>query len=441
LTSSPSALTIAIGEICMSADGDRTPRPSQPRVVDAQAVLEQELDPERGLRSLFTGALAFRVGSLVWMITLNLVSGGFSRPWLAYASFAAATVWTAWLFLHPKDQSRQWALWFDLALTTLLIVVSAYVVPHQAVISPHRLFFATAYPVSTPIMWGMSKRVWGGLGSAAVMSVALFLTRPLNHVPITHVSDVIGVANGSAYFLIAGYTLGVITGALDRSAESIRRTIGVAIEEQDHARWADTARELHDSVLNGLGILKRKLEELQAEVARRSNERERSGVQSELKWLTGYTSDQERGLRDWINRDRRAAAGMANLGDRLRETRAKVLRIDVQVNSVGRIMVPEQIATEVCAIVKEALQNVEEHAETDRAFVFAEVDDGWLLISIRDHGKGYNPSEHPPSSHIGRVGMRQRAKGLGGGLWETSAPGAGTTVELRIAAHPDWGTQ
>ena len=40
--------------------------------------------------------------------------------------------------------------------------ISAYVVPEGHVVSSGRLFFATAYPVSTPLMWGMSKGVWGG---------------------------------------------------------------------------------------------------------------------------------------------------------------------------------------------------------------------------------------------------------------------------------------
>lgn len=419
------------------------PDPNEGSRSDARSALEKELDPKAGQRGLASGVLAFRVGSLFWMVTFNLISGGFSRPWLAYASFVAAGAWTAWLVLHPDDQTHRWALGLDLALTTYLILVSAYVVPPQGVISPHRLFFATAYPVSTPLMWGMSKRVWGGLGAGAVLSIALFLTRPLNHITISRVSDVIGVANGSAYFLIGGYTLGAIAVALDRSAASVRRAVAVAMEEQDRARWADTVHDLHDSVLNGLGILSRKLREIVSDPeasaeSRLIDEAGGKAVRARLETLAAYASDQEQSLRDWIMRDRQIAAGMANLGDRLKETRTKVPGIDVQVISAGRIQVPDGLATELCAAVKEALQNVAEHAETDRAFVFAEVEDGWLLTSVRDHGKGYNPSDLPPPNHMGLAGMRQRVEGLGGKMKETSAPGAGTIIEFRIPADPAW---
>src|SRR2546428_13534475 len=98
----------------MSSSRGNPLRP-QGSTLDARSALERELDPKVGHRTLASGVLAFRVGSLVWMITFNLVSGGFSRPWLAYASFAAAAAWTAWLLFHPEDQTRDWALGFDLA--------------------------------------------------------------------------------------------------------------------------------------------------------------------------------------------------------------------------------------------------------------------------------------------------------------------------------------
>lgn len=63
-------------------------------------------------------------------------------------------------------------------------------VPTKAVLSPNRLFFATAYPVSTTLVWGAFRRVRGGLFAAAVLSVALALTRPLNGIPYRHLAQV-----------------------------------------------------------------------------------------------------------------------------------------------------------------------------------------------------------------------------------------------------------
>jgi len=407
--------------------------------VDSKGALEQKLDPQRGRRHLAKGILYFRVISLAWMLTLNLVSRGFSRPWLAYLSMAAAAAWTAWLWVHPRDQTKEWVLWFDLALTSYLILASALVVPRLGVISPTRLFFATGYPVSTPLMWAMSKKVRGGLGSGFVMSIALFLTRPLNHIPIHHITDVIGVANGSAYFLIGGYTIGIIANSLEKSADSVRRAVAVAMEEQDRARWADTVNDLHESVQQGLGILTRELAQLlsdqKAMYVDHADADKAAPVPllAELERLAALASEQDQYLREWSQRDRMIHPGMVNLGDRLKQTRAEVPGIETDVISVGKILVPDRIAAQLCGAVKQALQNVDEHAETDRAWVFAEIDDLWLLTSVRDKGKGYNPSDRPPADHQGRTGMRQRVEeNLGGRVKEISAPGAGTTVEFRI---------
>lgn len=69
-----------------------------------------------------------------------------------------------WLSAHRDDQGRNWVLGLDLALSTYLVLMAAYVVPPGGVTSPARLFFATAYPVSTPLMWGC--QVGSGAGLA-----------------------------------------------------------------------------------------------------------------------------------------------------------------------------------------------------------------------------------------------------------------------------------
>ena len=200
---------------------------------DVRGELERELDPERGRRTLAAGVLVFRVATLGWMVGSNLIADGFSRPGLAYASLGIAAVWTLWLGLRPRDQARTWALNVDLGVSAGLILVSAFVVPSGDVVSPTRLFFATAYPISTPLMWGMSKGVWGGLGSALVLAVALALTRPLNGVTYAHLSQFVAVTNGSVYYFVAGGTMGAIAKSLDRSAGSVRRAVGVAMAEQE----------------------------------------------------------------------------------------------------------------------------------------------------------------------------------------------------------------
>jgi hypothetical protein len=181
------------------------------------------------------------------MIGFNLISAGWQRAWLAYLSFAITVAWTAWLSLRRDEQDRGWVLWLDLALSCYLVLVSAFVVPRLAVLSADRLFFATAYPVSTPLMWGAFRHVRGGLFAAFVLSAALALTRPLNGIPYHHLSQIIGLVNGSAYFFMAGGAVGAVRRSLDRAARTVQVAVDRVLREQDlaareHVRVATSHR-------------------------------------------------------------------------------------------------------------------------------------------------------------------------------------------------------
>jgi signal transduction histidine kinase len=61
--------------------------------------------------------------------------------------------------------------------------------------------------------------------------------------------------------------------------------------------------------------------------------------------------------------------------------------------------------------------------------------DGLLELEVSDDGEGFDP-ETPGlrSRRLGLTSMEERAAALGGRLEIRSAPGAGTTVRLEVAA-------
>lgn len=398
--------------------------------------------PPGGHRNLAAGVAVFRVASLAWMIGFNVISGGWERAWLAYLSFGIAAAWTAWLFFHQSDQDRSWALWFDLALSTYLVLVSAFVVPKQAVTSPDRLFFATAYPVSTPLIWGMARDVRGGLFSASVLSAALALTRPLNGVPYSHLQQFVGVANGAAYYFMAGGTLGVIRRSLDRSARSVEAAVERAMQERDlaakeqtrAARLAvrlDMRDEIHSGVVQDLGLLRRQIREL---IALRPGDDALPSLDRAL----NHALDR---LRDVITRQKPdLPAGMASLEDWLIDTKRRMPGIDVSLALGAKARLPTVSARELCAAVEQALRNVEQHANVDTAWVFADVQDNVLHLRVIDRGCGFSHDPGRPAlrGHPGIDGMRRRVEGIGGKMGMITAPGMGTTVEFRLPLGPDW---
>ena len=91
--------------------------------------------------------------------------------------------------------------------------------------------------------------------------------------------------------------------------------------------------------------------------------------------------------------------------------------------------------------VRELLINVAKHAQTDAAFVEAEVDQGNLRVRVSDQGVGFDPKQVLDSPHrgLGLISMRERLSLIGGDAETRSAPGGGTIVVLTapLAVGPD----
>jgi signal transduction histidine kinase len=93
------------------------------------------------------------------------------------------------------------------------------------------------------------------------------------------------------------------------------------------------------------------------------------------------------------------------------------------------------VATTAFRVVQEALTNVARHAEARHVQVRMDQDDGELVLQVRDDGRGIDPSlvRHPRS--LGLLGIRERARRLGGtASFERLQPG--TLVTLRVPLRP-----
>jgi nitrate/nitrite-specific signal transduction histidine kinase len=63
-----------------------------------------------------------------------------------------------------------------------------------------------------------------------------------------------------------------------------------------------------------------------------------------------------------------------------------------------------------------------------------------LTLEIDDDGVGFDPVAATQSGHYGLIGVRERARLLGGYLTIRSAPGIGTRLQLRLPGKQEaWG--
>lgn len=85
-------------------------------------------------------------------------------------------------------------------------------------------------------------------------------------------------------------------------------------------------------------------------------------------------------------------------------------------------------------IVQEAVANAVKHGRPSVIRVTLVVRDGHLVLTVHDDGTGFDPADvfAGARGHFGLLGMRERARRMGGEVSVVSAPQQGTTVEVRV---------
>jgi signal transduction histidine kinase len=87
--------------------------------------------------------------------------------------------------------------------------------------------------------------------------------------------------------------------------------------------------------------------------------------------------------------------------------------------------------------VQEALHNIETHAAAQHVQLHLMWNVRDLHAEILDNGCGFDLAEvtNQPRTHLGLIGMRERAEAVGGALKITSRPGEGTRISLRVPVN------
>ena len=94
----------------------------------------------------------------------------------------------------------------------------------------------------------------------------------------------------------------------------------------------------------------------------------------------------------------------------------------------------DNIEIHLYRLVQEALQNISMHSNASQANVLLNYSSKTLKITVMDNGRGFDPSnvDNERESHLGLIGMRERAEIIGGQLKIQSSLGDGTVVEVTV---------
>jgi signal transduction histidine kinase len=104
----------------------------------------------------------------------------------------------------------------------------------------------------------------------------------------------------------------------------------------------------------------------------------------------------------------------------------------VFINGLNDDKFSKKVNISLFRIFQESLTNIARHAEARKADISLMRQDQQLVLLIEDNGKGFDPSVVEHSTTLGILGMKERARMIGGTYNVFSTPGKGTVIEVVV---------
>jgi PAS domain S-box-containing protein len=237
-----------------------------------------------------------------------------------------------------------------------------------------------------------------------------------------------------AFFDSGGKRLGYVSvnrDITDRryAEETIRALLKDVITAQEDERRR-IARELHDetaqtltSLLVGLRAVEQCSDLGQAQGAVGTLRMQVSTALEGVKRIA-------RGLRPSVLDDLGLEEALERLAGEMAQ--AHGFAVDLQVTGPRLPRLPESLETALYRMAQEALTNARKHASPKAVSVLIHRNPTVVRLVVEDDGKGFDVTELQSDKQLGLVGMRERARLVGGLLTVESSPGRGTTICVSV---------
>jgi signal transduction histidine kinase len=221
--------------------------------------------------------------------------------------------------------------------------------------------------------------------------------------------------------------------------ERLNEQLAEAQEAAEKAREGERQRiasDFHDGPLQSFISLQMRLE-----ILRKLLERDFNAGLQDLKQLQTLAQTQVRDLRAFLHSMRPVDVDGGNLvstARRAAESFQKETGIPVTfMGTSAPVGLPQEMTLEVLQMIREALHNVQKHANATRVAVTMEKTDRGLEISVDDNGHGFNFAgtyslEELELLRLGPASLKRRARSLNADLQLESRPGRGAGLKFRI---------
>lgn len=229
------------------------------------------------------------------------------------------------------------------------------------------------------------------------------------------------------------HTVGEMIGiAVERARLFSRSTQLGATEERNRL-----AREIHDTLAQGLTAITLKLESADAlldmtETDPDAAERAKQYVRQALALTRFNLEEARRSVMDLRAAPLEGSTLAQAVEGLARDAAAKN---DFELNLVlagdVEMTLPLRVEAGLFRVAQEALTNIVNHAEAGHVTVMLNISAKSVVLTIEDDGRGFD-TEDVPGRCFGLIGINERIRLLGGSMVLCSAPGDGTTIEVTV---------
>lgn len=188
------------------------------------------------------------------------------------------------------------------------------------------------------------------------------------------------------------------------------------------------ARELHDTLSQGLAGLILQLEAVDAHLSNNRNDKARNIIANAMEQARSTLADARRAIDD---------LRQPSLDDLDSALRWEIFRftnatgIPVHYHSDQTPPLPDLLKETLIRSVAEAFTNIAHHAKAQNVEVNATMKDKSVLVTIQDDGQGFDASAIP-SGHYGILGIKERVRLANGNFEIQSEHSKGTTLKIEI---------
>lgn len=212
--------------------------------------------------------------------------------------------------------------------------------------------------------------------------------------------------------------------AVERARLFAQRAEMGAMEERNRL-----AREIHDTLAQGLAAIALQLETADALLEDQPAARARPAVQNALALTRANLEEARRSVLDL----RAQPLEGKTLAQALTALAAhSEWRVPVRATFTGLPRsLPGRVEVGLYRIAQEALINAARHARASHITLHLLVETARAQLIIGDDGAGFDPQRLPPGRY-GLIGLNERAKLLGGELKLESSLGQGTRIEVTV---------